>query len=261
MFDVARFNWSTEQGGHGPIVLATGVWLIFREFREARELRQPGNKILGFSGLTVFVTAYALFGITGILEVQVAAMYAALVCAAYLLIGGAALRVLWFPIFYLAFALPPPNTVVAVITGPPKIAISQAAVALLHAFGYPVGSSGVMIQIAQYQVLVAAACAGLNSLITLSAIGLFYVFLRHRGDLTALISMSLIVVPVAILANFVRVIILLLITYYFGESAAQGFMHDFAGLVMFAAALAAMLAVEAMYSQFKARRPRVSHDG
>ena len=261
MFDVARFNWSTEQGGHGPIVLATGAWLLLREHHEARGLRRPGNKLLGFAGLAFLLAAYVLFGVTGILELQVAAMYAALICAAYLLVGGPVLRALWFPIFYLAFALPPPNTVVAVITGPPKIAISQAAVALLHTLGYPVGSSGVMIQIAQYEVLVAAACAGLNSLITLSAIGLFYVYLRHRNDLMALISMSLVVIPVAILANFVRVIILLLITYYFGESAAQGFMHDFAGLVMFAAALAAMLAVEAMYSKFKSRRSRVSHDG
>ena len=31
MFEVAKVSWSTEQGGHGPIVLATGIWLMWRE--------------------------------------------------------------------------------------------------------------------------------------------------------------------------------------------------------------------------------------
>jgi len=260
MIEVARFNWSTEQGGHGPIVLATGLWLLFREFRAARGLRRPAKKILGFAALSVFLPAYVVFGITGILELQVAAMYAALVSAAYLLLGGPTLRSLWFPIFYLAFALPPPDTVVAIITQPAKIAISKAAVDSLYALGYPIGSSGVVIQIAQYELLVAAACSGLNSLITLSAIMLFYVYLRHRNDLTAFIAMSLVVVPVAIVANFIRVIILILMTYHVSEAAAQGFLHDFAGLMTFAAALATMMAAEALYSQLRLRRSRVSND-
>jgi len=254
MIDVARFNWSTEQGGHGPIVVATGLWLLVREYKGARGLERPGNRWLGFGALVLLLPAFVILGITGILELQVAVMYAALIAAGYLLVGGRMLRAIWFPIFYLAFALPPPDTVVAVLTGPVKIAISQGAVSLLYLFGYPVGSSGVVIQIAQYELLVAAACSGLNSLITLSAIGLFYVYLRHRSDPRALLIMSLAVVPVAILANFIRVIVLILITYYISEAAAQGFLHDFAGIVTFAAALATMMAIEAVYSRFSTRR-------
>jgi exosortase len=195
--------------------------------------------------------AYLITGITGILELQVIVMYAALIVAAYLLAGAAVIRACWFPILYLAFALPPPDTVVAVITQPVKMAISEAAVALLYALGYPVGSSGVVIQIAQFELLVAAACAGLNSLITLSAICMFYVYLRHHNNLTAFFTMSLVVVPVAILANFVRVIILIMITYYSGEAAAQGFLHDCAGLLTFAAALAALMAIEPFIQRLK----------
>lgn len=260
MIEVARFNWSTEQGGHGPIVLATGLWLLFREYQAARGLRRPGNRILGLIALAIFIPAYVIFGITGILELQVAAMYAALVSAGYLLLGGPTLRSLWFPIFYLAFALPPPDTVVAIITQPVKLAISKAAVVSLYSLGYPIGSSGVVIQIAQYELLVAAACSGLNSLITLSAIMLFYVYLRHRNDMTAFISMALIVVPVAIVANFIRVIIIILITYHVSEAAAQGFLHDFAGLVTFAAALATMMGAEALYTRLRSRGSRGSND-
>ena len=256
MIQVARINWTTEQGGHGPIVMATGLWLLHREYNKARHLIRPGNRLLGFGALAVLLPLYVVAGITGILELQVFFMYAALVSGAYLLVGPALLRACWFPILYLAFALPPPDQVVAVITQPVKIAISSVAVKFLYALGYPIGSSGVMIQIAQYELLVAAACAGLNSLLTLSAICMFYVYLKNKNDKALFLGMALLVVPVAVLANFIRVLILILITYYYGEAAAQGFLHDFAGLLTFAAALATLMAIEAIVTSPRRMRAR-----
>lgn len=254
MVEVARINWTTEQGGHGPIVLATGLWLLHREYKQARHLVAPGNPWLGFGALALLVPAYVVSGITGILELQVFFMYAAVVAGAYLLVGGAVLRACWFPILYLAFALPPPDQVVAIITQPVKIAISSAAVKLLYALGYPIGSAGVVIQIAQFELLVAAACSGLNSLLTLSAICMFYVYLKNKNDKRLFILMALLVVPIAVLANFIRVLILILLTYYAGEATAQGFLHDFAGMLTFAAALATLMAIEALITSPRRRR-------
>ena len=254
MIEVARLNWTTEQGGHGPIVLATGLWLLHREYRQIWHLAAPGTRLLGFGALAILVPLYVVAGITGILELQVFFMYAAVVAGAYLLVGARVLRACWFPILYLAFALPPPDQVVAVLTQPVKIAISSAAVKFLYALGYPIGSSGVMIQIAQFELLVAAACSGLNSLLTLSAICMFYVYLKNKDDKALFIGMALLVVPIAVLANFIRVLILILITYYAGEAAAQGFLHDFAGILTFAAALATLMAIEALVTS--RRRPR-----
>ena len=155
---------------------------------------------------------------------------------------------------YLAFTLPPPDTVVAVVTQPIKIAISSSAVSLLHALGYPIASAGVTIQIAQYELLVAAACAGLNSIVSLAAICLFYVYLRHRNDVRSFVVVVMAIIPVAIFSNFVRVLVLILVTYYFGEAAAQGFIHDFAGLLMFAVALFTIFAVDSVHSRLRFRR-------
>jgi exosortase len=102
----------------------------------------------------------------------------------------------------------------------------------------------VTIYIGQYQLLVAAACAGLNSIVTLGALCLFYVYLRHRSNFAAFLVISVAAIPIAMFSNFIRVLALVLITYYFGESAAQGFVHDFAGLLMFAVALLTMFAID-----------------
>jgi len=254
LIGVARFSWTTEQGGHGPIVLATGIWLLLREIKEAGAPRTTPRPWLPAAGIALFLAIFLVARITGILEIEAIAMYGALLLGIYLLVGGEFMKAIWFPLVYLALVLPPPDTVVAAVTQPIKIAISEWAVALLHTLGYPIASSGVNIYIAQFELLVAAACAGLNSIISLGAICLFYVYLRHRNNFVAFLLVSLAVIPVAIFSNFVRVIVLILITYYMGEAAAQGFLHDFAGLLMFSVALVTIFALDSLYGHIAARR-------
>ncbi len=104
----------------------------------------------------------------------------------------------------------------------------------------------VTMQIGQYQLFVAQACSGLNSLVSLSAISLFYVYVRHQENWRDAFILVLMIVPVAVFANFVRILILILLTYYGGESAAQGFLHNFAGLTMFVTALLTIFALDAL---------------
>jgi exosortase len=157
--------------------------------------------------------------------------------ALYGVVGFRAMKALAFPLIYLFFAFPPPETVIYTLTLPIKVAISDAAIAVLQLFGLPIGGTGVMIQIGQYQLLVAAACSGLNSIVSLSAITLFYIYLMHRGEHRIQAILLLFVLPVAIAANFLRVLILILLTYYGGEAVAQGFLHDLAGVTIFVLAL------------------------
>ncbi|MEP6784448.1 MAG: exosortase V [Sphingomonadales bacterium] len=261
MVSVARETWSTEQGGHGPIVFATGLWLLARQWPSIESVRKPGSTWVVALALGILVPLYVLCRITAIVEIEGYVMYAAVLTVLYGWIGGAAMRLLWFPLFYLAFMLPPPETVVALVTQPLKIAISQWAIALLYWVGYPIGGAGVTIQIGQYQLLVAAACSGLNSLISLFALSLFYVYMRHRLHWQYAMMLVLVIIPIAIFANFVRVIILILLTHYQGEAVAQGFMHNFAGLVMFMIAMLTIFLVDVVaYPIWTRFHPEENHD-
>lgn len=234
---VAQSSWTGEQGSHGPIILATGLWLVWHNWHEVRGLmeRAPGWKVAVL--FAVMVPIYLFTRITQIVELEGYAMYMLLLVALYGVIGFQAIKVLAFPLIYLFFAFPPPETVIYTLTLPIKVAISDAAIAVLQVFGLPIGGTGVMIQIGQYQLLVAAACSGLNSIVSLSAITLFYIYLMHRGEHRIQAILLLFVLPVAIAANFLRVLILILLTYYGGEAAAQGFLHDLAGVTIFLLAL------------------------
>lgn len=245
MLFVARESWSTEQGAHGPIVLFTGLWLLFRLWPAAKDRADPPRPLLVALALAVLLPLFILARITQIVEVEGYLMYAVLLAALWSVVGTAGMRVLWFPLFYLAFIFPPPETIVAAVTLPMKMEISKAAVWLLALLGYPIGGQGVSIYIGQYELLVAAACSGLNSIVALSAISLFYIYMRHKAEWPYAALLVLFIVPVALLANFVRVLILILLTYHAGEAAAQGFLHNFAGLAMFTAALLAIFAIDA----------------
>jgi exosortase len=258
MFGVAKENWSTEQGAHGPIVLATALWLFARRWREVGALARPGDSRIALPTFVLTASVYITARIINIIEVEGFMMYGLLLITAYWLIGFAPLRAMWFPIIYMLFIFPPPDSIVAMVTQPLKIAISQAAINLLYALGYPIAGSGVTIIISQYQLLIAAACAGLNSLISLSAIGLFYVYIRHNANWRYALLLMLAIVPVAILANFIRVLALILITFYLGDEAAQGFLHSFSGITMFLFSVLGIFAVDAAASPLRRRLARKS---
>ncbi len=100
---------------------------------------------------------------------------------------------------------------------------------------------GVILSVGQYQLLVADACAGLNSMFTLEALGLLYMNLMKYASLTRNVLLAALIIPISFAANIIRVMILVLVTYHFGDEAGQGFVHNFAGMVLFMVGLALML--------------------
>lgn len=243
---IGRTTWSSEAGAHGPIILATGLWLLFYKWPEVRHLVRPprvGHAVLAFLAAAPF---YLLARITQIIELEGYAMYLLALSALYGIIGWPVMRSLAFPLVYLFFAFPPPETLIYMLTLPIKVGITQSSIALLQIAGLPIGGTGVMIQIGQYQLLVAAACSGLNSIISLSALTLFYIYIMHQHERRRQFILLLFVLPVAIAVNFLRVLILIILTYYAGEAVAQSFLHDLAGVTMFILALLLMVSVDAI---------------
>jgi exosortase len=142
------------------------------------------------------------------------------------------------------FAAPLPLEWVLALTGPLKMAVSAVATDLLSGLGFDIGRSGVVITIGQYQLLVTEACAGLQTMFTLEAMGLLYANLMNHNSVARNIMLAVLVVPIAFTANVVRVIVLALVTYYLGDAAGQGFLHGFAGTTLFAIALCLVIAVD-----------------
>jgi exosortase B len=244
-YDLFTGAWVGEEQGHGPIIFGLALWLIYRKWPEMLEATTPPRSSwTGWPILVAGLLAHMLGRSQKILMLEVMAIILVMMATLLVKRGGRALRMLWFPFFFMIFMIPLPAEFVAAVTMPMKMAVSWATEHILFAFGYPISRSGVILQIGQYQLLVADACAGLQTLLTLEALGLFYLNLMRHPSAFRNIGLALFIVPISFSANVIRVIVLTLITYYFGDAAGQGFLHGFAGMVLFVTALVLILSID-----------------
>jgi len=242
--ELSRSVWSTDEQGHGPIILAVSIWLFFSKRHELAALPAQPKVWLGSSLLLLGLFFYILGRSQSFLGLEVGSQLLLLCAFMLLFLGQRALRLMWFPLFFMVFMTPFPEALVAVVTAPLKSAVSMVAAEGLYAAGYPVSRVGVILNVGQYQLLVADACAGLNSMFTLESLGLLYMNLMNYTSVARNVTLAVLVIPIAFAANVARVMILVLVTYHFGDAAGQGFVHSFAGMVLFLVGLVLVLATD-----------------
>lgn len=250
--------WISDQQAHGPMILAISCWLIYRswpkllgafksqhplaDFPPISRLTQITGWVILIFGLLIYIAGHS----QSIEFIELGSLIWVLTGAILLFLGPSALRIVWFPLFFMIFMVPLPSVLVSAVTMPMKIAVSYVAESVLHGFGYPIARTGVILQIGQYQLLVADACAGLHTLFTLEALGLLYLNLMRHESLIRNITLAILIIPISFIANVTRVMVLSLITYYFGDAAGQGFLHGFAGMVLFLSALLMIIALDSL---------------
>jgi exosortase B len=267
--------WQGDDQAHGPIVLAVVLYLIWQQ-REMLFAVHPEpvegqsgiapskpSPYLGWSMLLIGLLLYIVGRSQDILMFDIGSQIPVLAGILLLTRGAGALRALWFPLFFILFMIPLPGFLVDAITMPMKMAVSYVAENVLYWFDYPIARSGVILQIGQYQLLVADACAGMHTLISLEALGLLYLNLVKHDSLARNLVLAILIVPISFTANVIRVIVLTLVTYYFGDEVGQGFVHGFAGMLLFMVALLLIMAVDsALQYWVKARHPhQISYGG
>ena len=260
---LANGPWRTEQEGHGPLIMLAAAWLAWGQRGRLASIKFKPAPI---SGWTILLLALALMAVTrsqDLLMIEVATQIPVLL-GCLLLVGGWPLaRVFAFPLAFLIFAVPPPGWIMDALTVPLKARISDIVSNFLYALDYPVAQNGVMIMIGPYELMVQDACSGLNSIFALSAIGIFYIheFVRNSPIRTLILIIS--IIPITILANFFRVLALVLGAYYFGVDTIEGQFHDMTGIALFVFALVLFFLLDTVLigASFLARRARASWTG
>lgn len=253
--------WQSEEFGHAPIIALLSAWMFWRH--RAVFVQPAGPSV----GPKAWIPAVVLLGVGCVLYILGRGLSIASVefLSQWLVIGGvilvlggrAALRTTRFAWMYLLFMVPLPGSLVELLTGPLKHSISMLVVDLLHATGYPIARTGVMITVGPYQLMVADACSGLNSMFSLAALGTLFIHLvaaqRSRWHKAVMVAAIL---PIAYVANLVRVVILVLVTYHMGDEAGQGFLHGAAGIVLMLAALILFMSLDRAMLALGTRQPQ-----
>lgn len=257
---LAHGIWNTDDYAHGPIVLVVTLYLIWQQravFMRADSVPPTsGEAATGWVLLVFGLLVYAVGRSQDILLMEVGSQIPVILGVLLVTLGVSSARALWFALFFLLFMVPLPGFFVDAVTGPLKNYISVIAEQILYAAGYPIARSGVLLTVGQYQLLVADACSGLHSMFSLSAMGLLYLYLMQRTSVARNLIIMAAIIPIAFAANIVRVMVLILITYHLGDEAGQGFLHDFAGIMLFVIGLLFLFVLDWVLGFFFPDRPR-----
>lgn len=252
--DISLGLWRQEQNAYLPGLSALALWLLCyrgRDLVPAPAARPPLSGI----GLLLSGQAGHVLGRWQRIElIELAGLVPVLAGMVLILGGRTALRQLRFALLFPLFALPFPGSVVDSLTHPLREWISHGCASLLHLAGYPVARSGVVLTLWPYRLLVADACSGLHSLIFLAALGLLYLHLTGRRARWHWAALVLALLPIAVLANLIRVLALLLITYHLGDATGQGDWHEAAGVLLFASAFLLLIGLDGLLGRFEAWR-------
>jgi exosortase len=254
--DFADGPWRRDENAHALIVMAIVAGAIVA--RASTQSFAPARgriEVLFGAAIGMFGAGLLFIGRLSETDLFLSASQCAVATGLVIaLVGVDGARKLWFPLAMTLYLIIWPGWLLDTLTGPLKIFISRTVADGLYAAGLPVAHAGAVIAAGPYQLLVADACSGLNSLIALTAIGAVYLYAVKHGDWRVNAIVIALLVPIAILANLLRVCLLVLITYFLGYEAGQGFLHDGAGLFMFAIALGCVFLVDACALALFSRR-------
>lgn len=257
---LAKEVWDNDAHGHGPLILGVSLWLLWHDRHRILSGEPAPDRVSGFALLFVGLAVHVV-GHSQSINMFTTLAQPIVFAACFLLIHGwASLRRAWFPLFFMLFMIPLPEVAVQAITMPLKQAVSVVTEWLLYAAGYPVARAGVTLSIGQYQLLVADACSGMNSLLTLESLGLLYMRLMSYTSKSRNLLLAIAIVPTSFLANVTRVVILVLVTYYFGDEVGQGFVHSFSGLVLFTVSLVSIYFIDQLLGVWF-KTPAVRQEG
>jgi len=252
--ELAGDLWQTDAQAHAPLVGIIAWGLLWRALTRLTNGKDDGWSMLALPGLGAgMLLAYV--GLTqGVHVLTIASQPLVLGGGIAWLYGRSGLRAAWFPLLFMVFMVPLPGVFIDAVTGELKTWISVITEEMLYAAGYPIARTGVMLTIGQYQLLVADACSGLHSMISLSALGTLYVRLIQPRDRVHTLILLVSLIPIAFAANLVRVVTLVLLTYYEGDAIART-LHDALGLSVFIIALLLLLGLDAALATLRPGRP------
>jgi exosortase len=151
-------------------------------------------------------------------------------------------RMIFFPWLFLFLMVPPPTLIMNHITIPLQFVASDLATWFLRFAGVPVLQNGNIIQLPNMALDVVEACSGIRSLISLGVMAIIYGYLLESSNVLR-VFLAVAAIPIAVLANGLRIMGTGLTGLYWDPSKAQGFFHEFSGWVIFVIALLTLYVV------------------
>lgn len=232
LFD--RWTLSVWHNAHGMFVPPLAAWLAWQELKAHPNVPATSSRW----GYALLVPALALHALDAGMHTQLlsaVALFVAIAGLALLTLGTARTRLIAFPLAFLAFAIPIPLA----LTEPLHLVLRQFAAAgsaaLLPMFGVSVFREGTVLHTTVGPVTIVDACSGFSTLYASVAVASLAAYSATGWRRRALVFLS--AAPIALGANLLRVLVLILLVLWSGWGVLDTFIHPLSGMITFVLAL------------------------
>ncbi|MGD8569872.1 MAG: VPLPA-CTERM-specific exosortase XrtD [Gammaproteobacteria bacterium] len=222
---------SREEYSYGYLVPFVVAFLIWQKKEDLQRIKFEGS----WSGVVVVIAGLLLYMLGELSALYVVVQYSFLVVLTGLilsLVGWRAFKKIWVPLLILAFMIPLPNFILRTLSAELQLISSQIGVWVIKAFGISVLLEGNVIDLGEYKLQVVEACSGLRYLFPLMTFGFITAYF-YKSELWKRMLIFLSTIPITVLMNSIRIGIIGVTVEYWGQSMAEGFLHDFEGWVIF----------------------------
>ena len=241
---VAR--WISDAGwSHGFVVPLISAFFIRLKWDTLRELTPQGS-LWGLGVIFVGVCGQVLYRATGISYMSDLSILVVLFGVVLFIFGWEYLKILWLPIAYLGFAIPPPTPLYVMVTIPMQTMAAELGVQLLPLVGGEGVRNGTTLHVAfggkSTDLFVEQACAGMRMLVAFFALAVALAYSTER-PVWQKVTLAICALPIAIICNGMRVMMTGFMSVKVNPDWARGNAHEYFGLLMLGPALVMQLGI------------------
>lgn len=223
--------WDMEEYSHGYMIPMVALFLAWQRVNRLPNAITPGS----WWGLALLVFGLFIFVAGELSALYTIIQYGFLLCLlafALMSIGWGGTLLLWVSFVYLLFMIPLPAFLYNNLSSQLQLISSEIGVAVIRLFGISVYLEGNVIDLGSMKLQVVEACSGLRYLFPLMSFGFLIAYL-YRGPFWQRALLFLSTMPITVLMNSFRIGVIGVTVDRWGQAAAEGFLHDFEGWVVF----------------------------
>ena len=256
LWSLAQQTWQTEAGSLAPLVLMLGLWSLFECRRRNLDLIAAGAVGPAITVICAVLPIYVIASAIDMVAVLAICVWVGGSAAYYHFNGGAITRACAFPLAFLGLAIPLPYSLSMSANLFLRNFVADSASTLGQMLSLETAVDSHFIFIGQYQLSIDNACAGASSTMSLVAVGLLFAHWFQEANWKGYLFAFAISVPIALTANVMRIIALLLMVQILGPGLLDTALHPLSGVLSFGFALGIFGIVQRMIAIARQRHAK-----
>lgn len=221
-----------SDNSHGILVPLVSLFFVWQKKKRLKSAK-ISNSNLGALILLTSMVFYLISYLGSIAVVSRAMIVSSLIGLVMFTLGKEIFGLLFFPLLYLFFMVPVPDTILGLVALPLQLFATKVSTFIIQLFSIPAYREGNMLYFAQTHLEIAEACSGIRSIMSFGMLSVIFAYMMDKIWWKRIV-LVLSTIPLALFANIVRVTGTGILAHFYGSKVALGFLHEFSGLAVFA---------------------------